>query len=623
MESNLKISVENFKSFGKKQTFTLKPLTLIYGKNSVGKSSLMHALVYVHHLLSEDFRSHDIDEVEITDAKISLGGFGNLIHQKDISKTMKFSFSFDLADMLVNSDFDMYLDRSKSLLMYLIRDYSMAKECVELLNKINKEFNEDTLEDYMRKSANSKHYDHIINRIALDTGEYYDEVLFGMLVMQQGVYEKFLLNIFGITEDDLNLVAEESSRIKSNMGGNEKVIINTYKKLLKNIQNNSIFKDFDSENVTINIEIASDGLQQFELYLGESLILCTKSNHHITSLDHSLFYNLFSTILSGMKNKDKILNLITTEAIISRYTPRHFFSDIPSLISGASFINSVSLSESQREEINILRYSQTVTGQIFKDNFERGLFDFVFSFVKGITNCLKDTLQYQYIGPLRKYPERKDFFKLIKPKLIEYNKAWDSIWSDDCIKDTNEWFSSEIMGDRYKVEILEWKSNQKIDQIYELAFYDKITKTYVNSQEMGLGISQFLPIIIMSNFQFSQVKGNLRILVEQPELHLHPSLQAEIADFLINLGTAGDGCIVETHSEHILLRVMKRIRETAEGKLKSKKLHITPEDVAILYIDADEKRGTYITELELSEDGNLLDPWPGGFFEEGFEERFF
>jgi hypothetical protein len=68
---------------------------------------------------------------------------------------------------------------------------------------------------------------------------------------------------------------------------------------------------------------------------------------------------------------------------------------------------------------------------------------------------------------------------------------------------------------------------------------------------------------------------------------------------------------------------MKRIRETAEGKLKSKKLHITPEDVAILYIDADEKRGTYITELELSEDGNLLDPWPGGFFEEGFEERFF
>ena len=66
---------------------------------------------------------------------------------------------------------------------------------------------------------------------------------------------------------------------------------------------------------------------------------------------------------------------------------------------------------------------------------------------------------------------------------------------------------------------------------------------------------------------------------------------------------------------------MKRMRQTAEGTLEDDTLSLTPEDVSILYVDADENK-TYILELELDEDGSLLDPWPGGFFEEGFKERF-
>jgi hypothetical protein len=450
---------------------------------------------------------------------------------------------------------------------------------------------------------------------------FHQDYLLDILIGQKNLKERSLLNIFGIKDKDLDLVQEEFSNIESNMGGRVEVIENVYDYLIKNIINSPFFKDDSfNENITINISIASDGVEQFEVYLGENLLYFSLAHVKVISLDNCFFHNLFNCIFSNLDNKDAALDLITKEPLVFKTFPwngSHF-----SQKGHPENTQSLLLNKAERDEIYITSILKTISSEIFTDDIELDLFSFVVDFVKDIKEYLKNTIQYQYIGPLRKYPERKDFFKLIKPKLIEYNRAWDSIWNDFCIEDINEWFSSEIMGGRYKVEILEWKSNRKIDQIYELAFYDKITKTYVNSQEMGLGISQFLPIIVMSNFQFPQVKGDLKILVEQPELHLHPSLQAEIADFLIKIRWVG-GCIVETHSEHILLRIMKRMRETSERNLKNEKLKITPEDVALLYIDADEERGTYITELELSQEGELLDPWPGGFFEEGFEERFF
>ena len=64
------------------------------------------------------------------------------------------------------------------------------------------------------------------------------------------------------------------------------------------------------------------------------------------------------------------------------------------------------------------------------------------------------------------------------------------------------------------------------------------------------------------------------------------------------------------------------MRHTAEGKIsKDNVLALTPDDVCLLYVDSDDEK-TFILELELDSDGTLLDPWPHGFFEEGYRERF-
>ena len=65
------------------------------------------------------------------------------------------------------------------------------------------------------------------------------------------------------------------------------------------------------------------------------------------------------------------------------------------------------------------------------------------------------------------------------------------------------------------------------------------------------------------------------------------------------------------------------MRDTVRGTLPEGLPPVRPEDVAILYVQPKEDgSGSVVSEIELDEEGQLLDPWPGGFFEEGFKERF-
>jgi predicted ATPase len=100
-------------------------------------------------------------------------------------------------------------------------------------------------------------------------------------------------------------------------------------------------------------------------------------------------------------------------------------------------------------------------------------------------------------------------------------------------------------------------------------------------------------------------------MIEQPEAHLHPRYQADVADLLIDATEFGNRIIVETHSEHLLLRLQRRI---AEKKLDNESVNFT-------YFDLGEK-GTITTKMNIDKNGFFEDPVPEGFFEEGFQEAF-
>jgi predicted ATPase len=107
------------------------------------------------------------------------------------------------------------------------------------------------------------------------------------------------------------------------------------------------------------------------------------------------------------------------------------------------------------------------------------------------------------------------------------------------------------------------------------------------------------------------------VAIEQPEIHLHPALQAELGDVFIEsaLGERKNTFLLETHSEHLILRILRRVRETTEGKLPAGAQPVRPEDVTVVFVEPTAK-GSFIKHLPVTPDGDFAAPWPGGFFAE-------
>lgn len=126
----------------------------------------------------------------------------------------------------------------------------------------------------------------------------------------------------------------------------------------------------------------------------------------------------------------------------------------------------------------------------------------------------------------------------------------------------------------------------------------------VNLADMGSGVSQLLPILASA----IAASSNSTVLVEQPEIHLHPKAQSDLGDVFVESLGGSRQFIVETHSEHLILRIRRRI---AQGD-------ISPDKVSILFVER--LRGVpRITEVRPDRRGHFP-AWPRGFFEEGYEE---
>ena len=117
------------------------------------------------------------------------------------------------------------------------------------------------------------------------------------------------------------------------------------------------------------------------------------------------------------------------------------------------------------------------------------------------------------------------------------------------------------------------------------------------------------------------------VAVEQPEIHLHPALQADLGDVFLQsaLGPQQNHFVIETHSEHLLLRIMRRMRETAAKKGARDAVgdvpSVTPSDIMVLFVEPVGSK-SIVREMPLNENGELVKACPGGFFEEGLREVF-
>ena len=126
---------------------------------------------------------------------------------------------------------------------------------------------------------------------------------------------------------------------------------------------------------------------------------------------------------------------------------------------------------------------------------------------------------------------------------------------------------------------------------------------------VGVGVSQVLPVLV----ECLMADPGSVILLEQPELHLHPALQQRLADFFIAMVRSGRQLIVETHSEYMVSRLRRRIVEDPDDEL----LGLSK----VIFAERDRETGlSSYREVELSPFG-AIEEWPAGFFDQAAEEE--
>lgn len=238
---------------------------------------------------------------------------------------------------------------------------------------------------------------------------------------------------------------------------------------------------------------------------------------------------------------------------------------------------------------------------------------------------LRDQLrQMRYIGPLRRVPPRGFEVSLTKS---------DSAWSDgmaawetlvtgnrDLVERVSDWMQSPAKLDTgYAVvrkAYQEFDPNQPVPQPIgpvrkRAQLVDRVGLT-LHPQDVGVGISQVLPVVVAAQDGSASV-----VCIEQPELHIHPAVQVGLGDLFID-GAVNQGLsfLIETHSEHLVMRLQRRLREAMSGELQDGAPKIDPSLITMLYLGRDETGAVCATPIGLTEQGKFDSAWPNGFFPE-------
>jgi predicted ATPase len=141
--------------------------------------------------------------------------------------------------------------------------------------------------------------------------------------------------------------------------------------------------------------------------------------------------------------------------------------------------------------------------------------------------------------------------------------------------------------------------------IYQVKVQKSASSAKVLITDVGFGVSQILPVLVLCYY----VPEGSIVLLEQPEIHLHPSVQANLADVFIDvMKNRNLQIILESHSEHLLRRLQLRIADET----------LAPENMALYFCEI-EKGKSSLTTLDLNLFGDI-ENWPKDFFGDDFGE---
>jgi predicted ATPase len=608
------ITIQNFKGISAPVTIPLRPITLLFGANSAGKSTILQAIHYVRELL--DRNNANPDQTLLGGEAIEMGGFRNLVHKHDLEREIRIRLEITPTDDGVPT----------------------LEELLEITDQ------ENGLAEHNAFNINSQ-----VQTVALELAARWD---FGreegwFFEARYFVNGESILTIRKPKPDSLPAIEEIQYFHPVLLALDESIA--------------ELKKEFDQEMRRFRAQwlvkmvdfaeaLSLDGRPEFEFDLVHSSTKAT-----IIKRGELIDRNTIGQLLLNLPNVVCTANsaeLFPVFRIFIEDAVKKFKEKEHELLKNCGFFPLIQLNGQISPVPNFLRplpFAPSALGDEGQAHWAT-----INQILIGVTALARQHLEgFRYIGPIRAIPDRHHEAPQVEDpsRWASGLGAWDLLLrhydralgkGDAFVEEVSKWFEdANRSGLGYRIEVAGLRSvaedsllmNQlkllqtQYDERSQHEFREKILKplqeseqtpririldmrtgTEVGPKDIGIGVAQSLPIVV------GALDSKCPFLaVEQPELHLHPRVACNLADLFISQISFGKLFLIETHSEHLMLRLKRRIREN----------QIVHEDVAVLYVEAPPEGGrTRILNLRLDQEGEFIDEWPRGFFEEDFDEIF-
>jgi predicted ATPase len=535
------LSLKNFKGFSEEVRIELRPITLLFGANSAGKSSVLQALQYVREILER--QNVNADRTLQGGEAVDLGGFLNLVHGRDPQQEIEIEVGLELGESeipeLVPEAFEEWEVRDDRVWEMYNALQEVRKRVTSVAVRLRVGWNEQ------REQAVVRGYDVMAN------GQWCTRIT----ASNDGRDAQMRLNqenpIFEVERPDADAMLAEMLDLVDpqdlGQSANGTPSSNGSRKM-------SVLPEVLAAVQEAGLQRPGQGLRAW----------LSGFRGALPRLDQLLFVPA-----PGVQGAQNI------------YLVREFTAFLSWLTVGPALL--------LREQLR----------------------------------------QMRYIGPLRRIPPRG-----FEVSLTKSDSAWSdgmAAWeilvtgSQDLVERVSDWMQSPAkLGTGYAVTrkaFQEFDPNQAVPQpigpVRKRAQLVDGAGLSLQPQDVGVGISQVLPVVVAAQDGSASV-----VCIEQPELHIHPAVQVGLGDLFID-GAVNQGLsfLIETHSEHLILRLLRRIREAAELTSNLIDHPLSPGLIGV-YCLSKRNGAVTIDEIPVTKDGDFAKPWPQGFFDERGAELF-
>ncbi|UJR53050.1 AAA family ATPase [Dickeya zeae] len=539
-----KFSGTNYKAF-KDFSFEIKPITILLGANSCGKSALINSLL----MFSQTAETINISEsaLRLNGNKVGMGESLNVIREKNRNNILSFSFEISDQQMIRH---DIYKSKRDFIDFY----FSLVRYIGQVLKNAiatssNTSLDKDKLNEILRiidEVEPNYMFRDSYNTAQLKT---ISDVVCGLL----STYRQLPGELTKKSRPHLDRLAEFI-----NIASFENIqnsLMSLASLSAKKISPRQVEYKFSYDKKSNQLKITECS---FHNHLGECI-----ANLGISKGKFFLKSNIIKrTPLS--KSRDEISKLINFNSL--------------SLINEFQSINFI-----DKHVISLDPFAS-----LFCNYLEKITKAFISEF---------NGVKINHVSPLRAFPQR--YYLLDKSIQHTFLNALEGTELAEVLKK-----NPEI---KKKINILLAKFNLEVDVVMVNDIIHKINITQdsisLELTDVGFGISQVLPILVQA---YLSPKNSITI-IEQPEIHLHPKMQAWLTDALINIALKENKrFIIETHSDALIRRIRLRIVDTNSP--------LTTNDVMLCNLErCSEDNSTNLKIIPITEDGDIT--WPADFLD--------